>query len=495
MIRSSADLSARAKELALLMTGWQSVTNTRDEIDFAGKLADALKHFDEVWLSPGEVDFPVRSNVFALKRGRSNRTIVLTGHFDTVTNEDYGSLYPYAFQPEQLREKIIAKLKRTGTNAAALADLQSGEFMPGRGLLDMKAGLAAGLAAMEAHAGDATILFIAVFDEEETSEGAREALPELRAMADEHGLKIVLVINLDAISDQGDGSKGRVVAYGSIGKLLLAAHVAGKQTHAGYPEDGLNAAYVMAELIRAIELAPELAEATGSERAPPPATLHARDGKEEYNVTTPGEAFVYWNVMQHRRNGADVLEIAKGLAVKAMRDVERKTGFSVDVMSYSEVSARGRRKMGGTHGIRELPAQSSAMMMGAAREANLERPAVILGFAAVPYSAVLLQDQKLRAIISNAVEPFALGDVNYFAGISDMSFFGEAASDLSIVAANTPTWGKGFVMPEPGNYPCINIGPWGRDYHTWLERLHAPYAFETLPRVLLAVIEAVTASR
>jgi len=46
-------------------------------------------------------------------------------------------------------------------------------------------------------------------------------------------------------------------------------------------------------------------------------------------------------------------------------------------------------------------------------------------------------------------------------------------------------------MPAPGGWPCINIGPWGRDYHTWLERLHAPYAFETLPRVLLSVIEAV----
>jgi arginine utilization protein RocB len=72
-----------------------------------------------------------------------------------------------------------------------------------------------------------------------------------------------------------------------------------------------------------------------------------------------------------------------------------------------------------------------------------------------------------------------------------VSFFGEAAGDLSVVAANTPIWGQGFTMPEPGNWPAINIGPWGRDYHTPLERLHAPYAFNTLPRVLLAVIEAI----
>jgi arginine utilization protein RocB len=94
-------------------------------------------------------------------------------------------------------------------------------------------------------------------------------------------------------------------------------------------------------------------------------------------------------------------------------------------------------------------------------------------------------------VISNAVRPYGLGEVNYFAGISDVSFFGEAAGDLSVVAANTPIWGKSFDMPEPGGFPTINIGPWGRDYHTWLERLHAPYAFEILPRVLLSVIEAV----
>jgi arginine utilization protein RocB len=72
-----------------------------------------------------------------------------------------------------------------------------------------------------------------------------------------------------------------------------------------------------------------------------------------------------------------------------------------------------------------------------------------------------------------------------------MSFAGEAAGDFSVVAANTPIWGTSFALAEPAGYPCVNIGPWGRDYHHWLERLHAPYAFEVLPKVLLAVIEAV----
>jgi len=115
-----------------------------------------------------------------------------------------------------------------------------------------------------------------------------------------------------------------------------------------------------------------------------------------------------------------------------------------------------------------------------------------MGFGSIPYSAVSLRDESLRATISEAVQPFGLGSVNYFAGISDMSFFGEASGDLSVVASNTPIWGTSFTLAEPAGYPCINIGPWGRDYHHWLERLHAPYAFETLPKVLLAVIDAVS---
>ena len=59
----------------------------------------------------------------------------------------------------------------------ALADFVSGDFLPGRGLLDMKAGLAAGIAAIEAYSGDANLLFIAVVDEEDRSEFGTNVIP------------------------------------------------------------------------------------------------------------------------------------------------------------------------------------------------------------------------------------------------------------------------------------------------------------------------------
>ncbi len=483
----TAALAARTKELSLLLTSWPSVTGSAGEAALPARLAERLSHFDKAWVAPIASDLAGRSNVFALKRGRSRRTVVLTGHFDTVPYDDYGDLADLALQPEALTVAIVKRLKSTGSHPLALSDFGSGAYLPGRGLLDMKAGLAAGIAAMEAHDGELTLLFLGVSDEEERSAGARAAIPQLQTVAKEEGLDIALVINLDSISDQGDGAKGRVVTYGSIGKQLLCAHIIGRQAHAGYPQDGVNAAYVMAELVRAFELAPELSETTGPEVAALPATLFAKDGKQGYNVTTPAQAFAYWNTMQHRRSGAEVLEIATALAAKAVAAAETRTGQRIALKRYADVAKPGRP----ANPALSLPDQTREAMLEMAREQSLEGPMVILGFGSIPYPAVLLQDPSLRAAIGNAVKPFGLGEVNYFAGISDMSFFGEQAGDLAAVAANTPIWGSGFAMPAAGGYPCINIGPWGRDYHTRLERLHAPYAFETLPKVLLSVIAAV----
>lgn len=490
------DVSARAREIALTLTSWPSVTGSQDESAFAQKLSLFLSHFDRVWTEPIPGDH--RSNVFALKRGRSRRTIVLTGHFDVVPVSDYGALEPLAFSTERLLPEIVARLRRSGESPLALADFESGEFLPGRGLLDMKAGLAAGIAAMEAYRGEANLLFLAVADEEERSAGARAAVPLLPSVAGEHGLDIALIINLDAISDQGDGASGRVVALGSIGKQLLTAFVTGKEAHACYPQDGANAAYLGAELLTEFELAPELGETSDSEIAAPPTALHAKDLKSGYNVTTPAQCWLYWNTLQHRRAAADVLDVSLMLARRAMARAGRKLDRDIPVMSYAELAARVPQ----AHMAQiaqevavltdlDLPERAKRMTAAVWKASGLSGPAVVMGFGAIPYPAVTLSDAGLEDVIVKAAASHGLASLRYFPGISDMSFLGEASGDLSACAANTPIWGTSIAMPDSAAYPCINIGPWGRDYHHWLERLHAPYAFDTLPRVLLSVIDAV----
>lgn len=492
--QGSNHLATRVRDIALILTAWPSVTDSAEEVAVAEKLMDLLAHFDDVWAE--KIAGDPRRNVLALKRGRSPRTIVLTGHFDVVPVDDYGALEPLAFAPERLLPEIIARLKATGENPQALADFESGAFLPGRGLLDMKAGLAAGIAAVEAYGGDLTLLFIAVADEEERSSGARAMAPLLPGIAKDHGLAIELVINLDAISDQGDGSGGRVVAMGSIGKQLLTAFVTGKQAHACYPQDGANAAYLGAELLTEFELAAELAEVNGNEIAAPPTALHAKDLKTGYNVTTPAQSWLYWNTLQHQRPAAQVFDIALMLARRAMARAATKVKRGIAVMSYAELAAlvppqviAAKAKELAQRSDLDLPERAKLLTAHVWAASGLSGPAVVMGFGSIPYPAVALTDQGLHDTIMTAAAPFGLPAVKYFPGISDMSFFGEASDDLAVAAANTPIWGTSFDMPEAAGYPCINIGPWGRDYHHWLERLNVPYAFDILPRVLLAVIE------
>ena len=52
------------------------------------------------------------------------------------------------------------------------------------------------------------------------------------------------------------------------------------------------------------------------------------------------------------------------------------------------------------------------------------------------------------------------------------------------------------IHAPPAGLPCINLGPWGRDYHQWLERVHMPYSFGVLPELVWDITQALlTADR
>jgi arginine utilization protein RocB len=221
------DSETVCRKLALDLVARASVTGSAGEAEFGPWLAEYLRSHvgfgqkPEVWtypVAPGDA----RHVVALLVRGKGARTVVLTGHYDTVTVEDYGDLAPFAGQPEELRTALLTRLRAAQDPAGRRAreDLESGRFLPGRGLLDMKGGLAAGLAAMTAISAKpfaGNLLFLAVPDEENASAGARAAAAALPALAAGRGLEVVAAINLDAIADDGDGSAGRMLALGTVG--------------------------------------------------------------------------------------------------------------------------------------------------------------------------------------------------------------------------------------------------------------------------------------
>ena len=178
------DMAARTCNWALAMTARPSVTGTAEESAFGPWLAGRLRAAGtfgaaEIWTFP-VADGDARHCVAMLLRGSGRATVILTGHYDTVTCDDYGDLAPLAVEPKALTEALLFRLRASAESPGdllALADLESGAFQPGRGLLDMKAGLAAGFAVAEEFAArigaSGNLSFIAVPDEEATSVGAR----------------------------------------------------------------------------------------------------------------------------------------------------------------------------------------------------------------------------------------------------------------------------------------------------------------------------------
>lgn len=536
----------RVKDISCRMVGWQSETGTAGESAFSGHLAELLREMpyfrenpDDIVLIDSHGD-PMTRNVVAIVRGSGPEALALAGHFDTAAVSNYHDLAHLACQPELLTDALLADLTTRALSeqeARALADLQTGDFLPGRAMLDMKSGLAAGLAVVERFAANphrrGNLIFMATPDEERESRGMRSlrnALPELMA---QRGLTIVGGLNLDATSDQGDGALGRAVYEGTIGKLLPFAMVIGQSSHASYPFEGVSAQLIGAEILLGIEGNSALADTAAAEPVPPPICLEARDLREGYEVTTPERFWIAFNWLYHSCSASDLFDRFRAEVEAALTRATSKfaahaatfgswiggrpgaTSAPARVLTLDELRAEAFRA-GGEHARAEYAALEAGLSAldnplllsrrlteALVGMAHLGGPAVVIGFAGLHYAPSKLDptraaDTKLCRAVEAARAVFAADPGNairwrpIFHGISDMSFFGQpgqaAASD--IVAANTPaTRLIDRAITTALDFPVVNIGPWGREFHQRLERVYEPYAFSTLPRFLALIAD------
>ena len=523
----------RVRAITLELTAWPSVTGSPGEAAFGPRLHAFLGELpcfrdrpDQLRLLP-TAGLPGCSSVAALVRGQGRRTLVLAGHFDTVGTENYGALAALACDPFALRAALREELAHAETETERLAarDLAGEDFLPGRGILDMKSGIAAGIAVLEAFAREESpegnLLLIATPDEENRSRGMRSVRGDLPALAREWDLDIVGAINLDASSDLHDGSTGRSVFLGSVGKLLPFAYVVGRPAHAGYPFEGFSASLAAAEIVREIEANVDMAESIDGEASAPPVCLSLADFRERYDVTLPDRLWLAFNILTQRRTPAEVFALFQAAVGAAMqRAIERYAASAArfpgaapalhpaKVITFEALRELAAGKGDGgpdaagpaatdEDGDGDNPFAATPPLVDAlARRAGIEGPAVVVGFAGLHYPAVHLDpdraaDRALEAAARLAATEIAaecgesIGIRHFFSGISDMSFLGHHPDGLELVAANTPL--PVFIdrpAAELLTFPVINIGPWGREFHQKLERLHAGYAFETLPALL-----------
>ncbi|MEM9630709.1 MAG: M20/M25/M40 family metallo-hydrolase [Pseudomonadota bacterium] len=541
----------RVEDLACRLVRIPSETGTPDEENFAQNLVEILMEIPYFRENPSDIRLAnglgnsKAQNVVAVVRGAGRKSLLLAGHYDTVSIDNYHDLKGLSRDPYALREALVSDLSARALNEQedkALQDLESGDFLPGRGMLDMKSGLAAGIAVLERFASQddrqGNLVLCCSPDEERDSRGMRALRDWLPQLMDELQLEPVGAINMDVTSDQGDGSEGRAAYAGTIGKLMPFALVIGQSSHASYPYEGVSAQLIAAEVIRRIEANAELSNHTPEAVSPPPICLEARDLRDVYEVTTPERTWLAFNWLYHswtpeelfKRFQAEVksgAEAAIARITENARNHAKKSGGAetpgaaeVRILSYADLKQEAARQMadGFQSALQskqsELRSIDNPLTVGReltnwlVAQAHVSGPCVVVGFASLHYPATRLDlehthDAALHAAISETLSGYEAEHARrvkwrpYFEGISDMSFFGQPAQATSgIVEDNTP---PAWLIDRPNENalrcPMVNIGPWGREFHQRLERVYKPYAFDELPRIIAEIGDRLLGNR
>lgn len=514
-----------------------SVTGSAAEKDLPGYVVDQLRSLPYYQANPDHV----RANptedgrhfVTALVKKEGVRdTIILVSHFDVVDIEDYGAWMPHAFDPKTLTPLFLQN--QDDMPADVRQDIRTGNWLFGRGTMDMKCGLTLHMAMIEqAIAGefDGNILLLTVPDEEVNSVGMRAAIPALLKIAEEFDLSYTTVLNSEPMFTRYPGDTNTYLYTGSIGKVLPGFLCYGKETHVGEPFAGLNGNYMASQITCELELNTSFCEVVDGEASPPPTNLIQKDLKKEYSVQIPHRAVTLFNLFLLEKQMEDVVEplldaarnVAERIKQNYITHASQFANFapfsprdlSISVMTYEELYAYAKK----THGedkLRQLEADVIANRGDKDdRDTTIElvdqlailckelSPMMILFFAPPFYPAVSSRNHPIIQQTMEEMKTYArdqhqvnLVKQNYFGGISDLSYVGlqYPAASMQPLVANMPLWDNGYSIPlqelEAFDVPVMNLGPVGRDAHQWTERLDVDYAFDTLKDMLPRCIQS-----
>ncbi|MFL0167542.1 M20/M25/M40 family metallo-hydrolase [Candidatus Clostridium helianthi] len=537
-------------EVTKKLVAISSINSTTGEKDAAIFIENYLKeipyfkeHPELVFTQDLRDDELNRKNVFALikgEKGTSKNTIIIHGHMDTVGVDDYGQLKEYAFDCD----KLIKQLENIKSDLSedVKEDLESGDYLFGRGTLDMKGGVAVFMVVMKYLSErvkeiDGNILFSSNPVEENLHTGIIEALEVFENLKKKESLNYLFTINSDCVSPLYPKDETRYIYTGSIGKVLPCFYVIGKEAHVGQCFEGFEASMVASELVRMINLNPEFCDGKDGEYTAPPSVLKLKDLKPSYNVQTSFSSFVYFNFMVTHRSTTEILNMLKNTADKAMNNVmdiinERyksycdlssiqytKIKYNTQVLGYNEVYKLAKKVY--EYNIDSYIDELTLRLIKEGvdnREISLEitkhlceiagiRTPTVVVFFATPYcphntineevasEKLILEDLKevLEKYENETDEKFKI--LKFFACLTDSSYVKIDDDNESIdnLVSNFPNMRKLYNVPmntiKELNIPSINIGCFGKDPHKWTERVHMPYSFGVLPKVVIEMIE------
>lgn len=544
MLQSRVDMLKITKQLMQV----ESIVNTEGEKTIAEFIHRKISEFPYFQQHPSHLklartvdDEQERYNVLAFvkgTKGQSERTVILMGHLDTVGTDDFSYLKEWASSPEALMERLADE----ALPPLAKEHLTSGDWLFGRGVLDMKSGVASNLYLLKYYSMhpdelDGNLVFLAECDEEDGSHGILSALDVLKEWKRERGFQYVAAVNADFVAPDDEEDPNRYVYKGTIGKLLPTFFVTGAETHVGSPFEGLDPNYIVAELTRQISYNPELSNEAYGEATVPPVSLKQADLKPNYTVQTALSAFVYFNFFVHSWSPKEVLEKLKDHAFLAFQNAlyhlennykaygalsgksNQRLPWQPKVLTYSELEHQLIQEHGDAYRShmekfkQELLEDTSLDMrlfavkvVEEAWEWMIDKSPAIIVFYSSLYSPGVVTEgetEESRALISALDE--AIGEIqpsyahpikvrHFFPHISDMSFIAihDDAASIQAMADNNPAWGTKHYVDYNAvrelNVPVINIGPYGMDAHKRLERTEMTYSFEVVPNLTKKVI-------
>lgn len=525
-----------------------SVVGTIDERNMAHLLYDLLSEFPYFQENPTHLqkkrtkrDDRERYNIYALVKGSSEtkETVILLGHMDTVDVEDYGKWKRFAFSPDELKEAWL----NHSIPAHIKEEIRSDNWLNGRGVLDMKSGVASHIVLLKYFSEHRTelkgnLLLLITCDEENNHAGILTALKDIKRIAKKERLSYIAAITSDYTSPRFSGDQARYIYLGTVGKLLPTFFVVGKETHAGQLFEGFDPNLIVSELTRKLDYNADFCDEMDGEVTFPPVSLKQTDLKKQYDVQTPQTAFAYYNFFVNRRSPKDVLNQLKEVATEAFesaieifyqrfQEFSQLNGYSYPpptivprVFTYEEFYNRCVREIGDEFqegmlrysinllheeqiDIREY---SRKMVEELWRWGGDGEPAIILFYSSPYIPRVVLDenDQKARRLIMavkkavRAIQPYNEEPIQirkFYPYLSDMSFvsISDDEKDIKAFEKNMPAWGRKYQYDVESirmlNVPVINIGPFGKDAHKQWERVELSYSMQMVPNLTHQVIQ------
>ncbi|MGG1675660.1 M20/M25/M40 family metallo-hydrolase [Neobacillus sp. NRS-1170] len=520
------------RRLLCKVVSWKSMTLTEGEREFPSKIQAKLAEVTYFRENPNhlelhDADLGRRFLTAIYKHTSAKETIVLISHFDTVNTEEYGDLEEYAYKPEELTKLLLTRKNELPEDARN--DLQSGEYLFGRGTMDMKMGLVMHMGMIEKAAAEEwpiNLLLLTVPDEEVNSSGMRAAVTKLLELKEEHQLTYKLFLNGEPVFTQEPGDSNYYIYSGSIGKIMPSALFYGKETHVGEPLSGITAPYIASFLTQRMEWNPLLQEKEMGETTPLPVTLQQKDLKLEYSVQTPYRASALYNVFLMKRNADEIMSIFEKVAKDAAdacnaaykrvcQELSAEPVGSVRVIRYEDLLKHATQKFGekvveaikvGIHANPDWDDREKSFRIADTLMIQCQElaPAIVLLFAPPYYPAVNSSEDELVKQCVDYVKKEGLTkfdlpvkQIHYFNGISDLSYvnYRDEGEGWTTFKANTPVWGSSYSIPFAEmtqlQAPVLNVGPLGKDAHKRTERLHMKSAFEEVPALVEGMIQMI----